>query len=280
MRSSGRLVGRRNGRDDGAPDSEAGDLPGRRDVALEQQRRHAEGVRDVVEPERRVVRRERAHVRVKRQQVPDGVAVLRAVHPVELRPPRVRGRGGGPVERRLQPGSERRVGVVVGARAPRWRHRPAAQLLDHLLPPLRVGGHVRLADLHVVERQPRREQPAVVAGDAVALEERTVLGGLGRRGGRADCGRLHGRCGRPLRGGRAGEQAARAHREHESTDEPGVPSGRHRRASVFRRLSPRAPPPPGPAGPGLSAGRPARSGHPASPPRRGCGATRPRCRGG
>ena len=62
--------------------------------------------------------------------------------------------------------------------APRGRHRPRPQLLEHLLPQLRRVADVR--DVDGVEREVRGERALVVAGDAVAIEDRPV--GLGRVG--------------------------------------------------------------------------------------------------
>ena len=79
---------RRRDRDrcDGSPTASAADLRGRRDVALDQRRRDAEHVGDVVEAGRRIVgRQQRADVDVEREQIADGVRVLGAVQPVQRR---------------------------------------------------------------------------------------------------------------------------------------------------------------------------------------------------
>ena len=90
-------------------DREPADLRRRRDVALEQRRRHAEDVGDVVEAAARVVcRKQRRGVDVERQQIANRVGVLDAVHAVERRAPRIRAGGGRPIDRRLDGAGEAR----------------------------------------------------------------------------------------------------------------------------------------------------------------------------
>src|SRR6185295_2774673 len=93
------------------------------------------------------------------------------------RPPRVGVLEGRGVERRLEP---RRGAVGEGLVRPwssRRRHRPAADLAHDFFPLVGVFADAR--QVQSVERQSRRLQPAVVAGDAVLVEH-----GARRRGGR------------------------------------------------------------------------------------------------
>ena len=163
-----------DGRRGRVPDGEPGDLSRGRHVALEEQRRDAERVGDVVEPVRLVVRRQRVDVDVEPQQIADGVAILGAVHAVQQRTSGVGIGGGRAVQRGLQPGGEAFVGRVVGPRPAGWRHRAAAELPDDLLPDLdRVA---RLGQVDRLEHQPRGLQPRVVAGGAVALQHPRIVG--------------------------------------------------------------------------------------------------------
>ena len=187
-----RLVGNGRRRDRGAADGQPADLARRRHVALDEQRRHPQGVRDVVEAVGGIVRGQRADVGIDAQQIAHRVAVLRAVHPVQQRATRVGARERGRIERRLQP---RREGVVRGPRRPRATrrgHGAATQLLDDLLPQLGVGGDVLRGNLDRVQSKAGGPQPAVVAGHAIALHERRVVVGCRRGGCGADGSRrLH-----------------------------------------------------------------------------------------
>ena len=213
MRSSRGLVGRGDRRNGRAADRHPRDLPRRRHVALEQEWRGPQRIGDVVEPVRRVIRWQRADVGVDRQQVADGVAVLGPVHPMQQRPSRIRASRRGAVERRLQPGGDRIVGGIVRARPARGRHRAAPELLDDLLPDIGPGLGVRHVEL--VEREARRPQSLVVAGDAVLLEHRRMI--------RGDTGR------RRLRGGAAHEpHGTTGPREQATPDAPRIPCCLHR----------------------------------------------------
>ena len=174
-----RLAGDGRRRDRRAADRQPADLARRRDGALDEQRRHAQGVRDVVEAVGGIVGGQRADVGVDGQQVAHRVAVLGTVHPVQQRAPRVGAPERGRVERRLQPGGEGGVGGPGRARTPDRGHGPAAELLHHLLPQRRMGSDVRRGDLDLVQGKAGGPQPAVVAGHAVALHQRRVV--LGSR---------------------------------------------------------------------------------------------------
>ena len=77
-------IGRDARTDRVAADGQPADAPGRPEVPLKQQRRHAQRVGDVVEPVARVVRRQQGRdIHVQREQVPDGVGVLGAVEAVK-----------------------------------------------------------------------------------------------------------------------------------------------------------------------------------------------------
>ena len=157
------------------------------EVAVQQRGRHAQHVADVVEPVARVVRRQQSRgVDLEPQEVADRVGVLRAIQAVERGPPAGVGlRGRCRIELRFEVGDQAVVGCLVGPGPRRGRHRPRAQLARHLLPRSRVAADRR--DVGRVEREVGDAQPLVVAGDAVAVERRPVLGGLGprrrRRGG-------------------------------------------------------------------------------------------------
>ena len=165
-----RRIRRRHRRNRGAPDRQPADLSRDRHVALEQQRRRAEGVRDIVEPVRGIVGRKRADVHIERQEVAHRVAVLRAIHPVQQRSRRVRLGDGGAIEGCFQRGGKTVVGRFVGTRNPQGWHRTAAQPPDDLLPHVRLGLGMRR--IETVEREAGCTKPIVVARHAVALKHR------------------------------------------------------------------------------------------------------------
>ena len=223
-------VGRHRGRR--AADGQAADGARRRQIAFHQRLRHPQQAADVVEAEARVVGREElVRVYLHRQQIPDGVGVLRAIQAMEGgRPARIAGLGPGAVELAFQPGQERLELVGRGARPAGRRHHPAAQLADDLLPAVRVAAH--LAEIERVEGEadgaeltdqrrggaaPAADHLLVVAGDAVAVEQRTVGGSIVRS--RRGCRRLDGRrrdgfrC-RLLPGRRRGDHSGDRERGH------------------------------------------------------------------
>jgi hypothetical protein len=206
---------------DDSAHGEGGDLPGRGQIALLQRRRHAEHVGDVVEAVGRVVwRQQRRHVDVERQQVADGVLVLRAIQPVQHRPPGIGTAERLAIERRLQPRHQTVGRLGVRAARPFGRHHARAHLADDLLPQVRV-----LRDpgqIGRIEGEAARLQPLVVTAHAVAVDDRPeLLGRIGhrRRGLRLAPGRHAGRrtlCGEH----RAGEPQAAGEREGSSSHGP------------------------------------------------------------
>ena len=153
-------------------DGQAADLHRRGDVALNQRRRHAQRLRDVVEALARAIgRQQRAHVDVER----------RAGRESRWRT-RCDSADAAPASSRLAPATStarsRRVSSSVAKRRARRararraarRHHAGADLPDDLLPRLGVGADAR--DVQRVERQAASLRALVVAGDAVLLEER------------------------------------------------------------------------------------------------------------
>ena len=107
------------------------------------------------------------------QQIADGVVVLRAVQTMErLGPSRIGVGDSGPIELGFQPGDEPIVRSCVRPGARGRRHGASTQLAHHGLPD---GG--RLTDpgeVEPLERQSGCLQPIVMAGEAVALDQRTL----------------------------------------------------------------------------------------------------------
>ena len=152
-------------------DREPADPPRRGQVAL-QPARVESAEADVVEAGAGVVgRQQRRDVDLQVQQIADRVAVLGGVEPAQrVAAAGIGVGGGGAVELRFQVRGKAGVGLRVGPRASRGRHHPRAELADDLLPGLGVASDPR--DVDRVEREPRDAQAVVVAGDAVAVEQR------------------------------------------------------------------------------------------------------------
>ena len=160
-----------------ASDGETPDLASRRHVALHQRGRERQHVCHVVEAVLVdiVARQQRADLHIEREQVADGVPVLGPVEAVEcLCAARIRPRRVSAVELGLEPRRERLVGLRIRARAADGGHPPGAQLRSDLFPHLRALGD--LLDVRRVQREPRGAESFVVAGDAVAVEDRAVRG--------------------------------------------------------------------------------------------------------
>ena len=175
-----------------AAEREVADRPARRQIPLEQRLRHAEHAANVVEPEAGIVsRQEVIDVDLEREQIADGVAILRPVQTMQgRRPSRVGPGHPRVVELSLEPGLERVVRGVVRAGPPGGRHQARAQLPHDLLP---LGGVVTDGrQVERVERQPDRpqlgnqcrsglvrpfDQRLVVTADAVLIEQGSVFGG-------------------------------------------------------------------------------------------------------
>ena len=156
------------------------------EVPLQQQRRHAQRVGDVVEAVARVVRRQQGRdIDVQSQQIADDVGVLRAVEAMEDGGPRqVGSRGPRGVQIGFEPRQERVAHPRVRARATGGRHRAGAELAGDLLPGFRVAADV--VQVQRVEGQPDRAElrgerrgrtaaalhdALVVAGHAIAIEQ-------------------------------------------------------------------------------------------------------------
>ena len=155
----------------------------RRQVALQQPRRHGQDVGVVVEAVGEVVaRQQRRGVDLQIEQVADRVGVLQPVEAMDGRPAGIRPLGRGAVEGGLQPRRERAVGLGGGPRAARRRHGLRPQLAEDLLPDLRVRADALRVD--AVEGQVARPQTPVVARDAVAVQHRPPSRGLLVPGGR------------------------------------------------------------------------------------------------
>ena len=137
-------------------------------------RRHRQHVGDVVEALVVVVRREqRLGIDIEPEQVADCVAVLDPVQAVRDGAAGVRVGGGGAVELVLEPGRDRVVGGLVGARPPDRRHHPRPELQRHLLPGVGVCAHVRgVQRLQRDGHAPRRVAAVAVARHAVAVQHR------------------------------------------------------------------------------------------------------------
>ena len=115
-------------------DCQPGDLARRRQIAVQQRRRKRKDVAVVVEPVARIVhRQQRAGVHIQLEDVADGVAVFRAVQPVDCRMPGIRVRRGFGIQRGFQPLAESGGGRDVGPRQARRRHLTALELSEHFL---------------------------------------------------------------------------------------------------------------------------------------------------
>ena len=175
------LVGFERRPDRRVADCHACDLARRRHVALQQSGRQAQDVGVVVEPEAQIVgRQDCAHVDLEREQVPNRVCVFGAIQSVGRRASGIRPSGGRGVELTLEPRREGAGGWRIGPRTAGWRHRAGLELVQDLLPGRGVFGD--RADVHArfVETEISGQQPRVMAGDAVFVEDRSIVGG-GRR---------------------------------------------------------------------------------------------------
>ena len=140
-------VGLRASHDARIADGELADVRGRRQVSLQQRRRHSQQARVVVEAVRRVVwRQQRRRVDVKAQQVANRVRVFTAVQPVQRVPAGIGTGRGGTVERAFEMLDQRVLRRRIGPRHARRRHPTGTESAHHLLPHLRVLGgerHIR-----------------------------------------------------------------------------------------------------------------------------------------
>ena len=185
-------IGRDGRTDRRAADGQAADAPGRPEVALEQQRRHAQRVGDVVESVACIVRRQQGrYVDVESQQIPDDVGVLGAVESMEDGRPRELGSlGPRGVQVGFEPRQERVAHLRVRTRAAGGRHGPRTELAGHPLPGLGGVAHVRQiervqgqSDRAELSRE-GRGRPAAALYDALVVARHTVaLEELARRSG-------------------------------------------------------------------------------------------------
>ena len=138
-----------------------------REIPLEQHRRHAQGVGNVVEAVRRVVRRqERCGVHVERDEIANRVGVLGAVQAMNEGSAGAGPRRRGIVQDPLERGRERVAFGLPGPRHACRRHHARPDLANDLLPHLGVRRDV--GKVHLVERQACGLQARVVAADAVS----------------------------------------------------------------------------------------------------------------
>ena len=111
------------------------DFHGRRDVTLNQCRRNAQGIGDVVESFVGVVRRQNVcHIHIEVQQIANGICVFRAVQPMDGNRSRIRISSGSFVQARLQFGCKP---IENGARGPRLtarRHHAGSHLPNDTFP--------------------------------------------------------------------------------------------------------------------------------------------------
>ena len=162
-------------------DRDRADLTRGRQIRLQQCRRAALRIGDVVEAERRVVgRQQRRHVHIEPQQIADRIAVLGAIQAAKHRAARewLHRR---PVEFALQPRDQPIVGGRVGALHAVRRHGADAKLAYDALPHVGVVRHARQVER--LERQSGGLQARVVTRDAVLGQRRLVCGARAWRGG-------------------------------------------------------------------------------------------------
>ncbi len=221
-------VGGLAGRAVGIADRQRRHAAGGAQVALEQRRREALGVGDVVEAlTDGVGRQERRDVDVHAEQVVDGAGVLGAVEALERPPAGIRVGGGMLVHACLERAHEIVERSSRRTLRPGRRHHAGAQLTHDLLDDLRR--FLRPHRVEAGERQPSGLGAVAVAGGAVGGDQLALhrgaegMPGRGRRRltsrRRGDGRRRHGPlAGRPLArrrlpGGRRGRGRATRNRE-------------------------------------------------------------------
>jgi hypothetical protein len=161
------------GGDRWASDGECADLRRCGEIALEQGRRQAQDLGDVVEPFRRIVgRQEGGRVDLERQQIADGVGILRAIQTMDRGPSGVRSLQRGTVEVRLEPAGECVIRSVVRTQHAGRRHLTGSQLAYDPLPQRRIARDV--VQVRTIQHDAGcgrlRCDVAVVADDAVAID--------------------------------------------------------------------------------------------------------------
>jgi hypothetical protein len=117
----------------------AADLHSRCGVALDQRRRDAQRIRDVVEALARIISgQERGLVDVEGQQIPNGVRVLGTIQSVEAAASRVGMRRCRSIEASFETAGERIERRAIGPRHATRRHEPRPHLANDLLPRVSV----------------------------------------------------------------------------------------------------------------------------------------------
>jgi hypothetical protein len=207
-------------------------------IGFEERRRQRLLVGDVVKVRALGVERQPfTRVDLEVEQLMNRVGVLGPVEPLERAAAGVRLGHRGDIDRRFERGDERRMRRRVRARGTGRRHHAGLQLEDHLFGDGGVVGG--LGNVKRLEREAAHLRLAlfVVAGDAVALDDRVVvLGGhgAGNFGGDGNLSRRsrglghRGRVGAHRRGlGRGGLRRRRALRDNQA---PGQSKAEHTRA--------------------------------------------------
>ena len=178
---TGHAIRRRRGREQQVADGEAAHLHGRGRVSLDQRRRHAQRIGDVVETLARIVRRQqRRRVDVEMEQIANRVGVLRPVHPMQKMTARIRRERRCAIELRLEARGKAVQRRSLGARHAGWRHQPCANLPHDLLED--IGMIAGLRRIKSGKTQIARQRPRVVTGDAVLVDQRLFCGRLRLRG--------------------------------------------------------------------------------------------------
>jgi hypothetical protein len=120
---------------------------------------------------RLVVWQQRGRIDFEREQIADGVLILRAVQPAKrVRAPGIRRGGGGQIERTFQlrhdPLVSLRIRPFVGDR----RHLPMVELAQDLLPDRRIRR--RIFRIQTFQRKLALPNPVVVAVEAKPSDQR------------------------------------------------------------------------------------------------------------
>jgi hypothetical protein len=143
---------------------------GRGDVLIEKRWRHRQHARDVVEPVRFVVfGQQRGRVDAHAEQILDGVRIFGTVQTMERNAAGIRIARCRRIQLAFESGGERLDGGRVGPPCTGWRHHPAAQLAQRLLP--QIGVLRDVTEVGAVERDARRLHPLVVTGNTVGVDE-------------------------------------------------------------------------------------------------------------
>ena len=152
------FVGRRERTEVGVADGQPADLPRRADVALDERRRGAQHVGDVVEPFGGIIRRQhRGRIDVDRHQVADDVGVFVPIQAVQAGRAGIRLLQRGAIDGRFDRPSKAVERRAIGARRSRRRHQAGPKLPEHLFPDFGVRG--RMIDVDLCERQTAGLQP-------------------------------------------------------------------------------------------------------------------------